>query len=82
MTDAHTPADGPEEPAQPPEGPVPPSMPPDPFAPADTGYAVIVNMMTGLQRAGATPVMAALFTAAHLAISNLFAEAKKPPEHP
>ena len=80
MTDANAPADGPGEPIQPPDGPASPSMPPDPFAPADTGYAVIVNMMAGLGRAGATPVMAALFTAAHLAISNLFAEAKKPPE--
>jgi hypothetical protein len=64
MTDAHTPADGPEEPAEPPDGRAGPSMPPDPFAPADTAHALVVATLHGLRRNGAGLVEACLTTAA------------------
>ena len=80
MTDAHTPADGPEEPAEPPDGRAGPSMPPDPFAPADTAHALVVATLHGLRRNGAGLVEACLTTAAWVVLNGTVSEAKQPPE--
>jgi hypothetical protein len=84
MTDPHVPLDGPEEPAEAPDGRASasiPGMPADPFTPADTGYALIMGSFRGLRKAGAGLMEAALITAAHVVISGISNEARKPPEH-
>lgn len=43
-----------------------PCHPHAPFTPEDGAYAAIVSEYAGLHRAGASPVSAALITAAHL----------------
>ena len=70
----------PDEPAQPPDGAAPPAMPPDPFTPADIGDALIMGSFKGLRRAGAGLMEASLITAAHVVISGISNEARKPPE--
>ena len=68
----------PDEPAEPPASP---SMPADPFSPAATGYTLIAASFHGLRSAGCGLLEAALITAAHVVISGIAGEAKKPPEH-
>ena len=71
----------PDEPAEPPGGRASPSMPADPFSPATTGYHLIVASFHGLRSAGCGLMEAALITAAHVVITGIATEARKPPEH-
>ena len=58
-----------------PEVPEPPSAP---FTPEDGAYQRVVSESVGLQRAGASPVSAALITAAHLLYIGLANAAQDP----
>ena len=63
-----------------PEVPEPP--PHAPFTPEDGAYAAIVSEYVGLQRAGASPISAALITAAHLLYIGLANAAQQDPQEP
>jgi hypothetical protein len=53
-----------------------------PFTPEDGAYAAIVSEYVGLQRAGASPISAALITAAHLMYIGLAGTAQQDPQEP
>ena len=53
-----------------------------PYTPEDGAYAAIVSEYVGLQRAGASPISAALITAAHLLYIGLANAAQQDPQEP
>ena len=63
-----------------PDEPVP--APHAPYTPEDGAYAAIVSEYVGLQRAGASPISAALITAAHLLYIGLANAAQQDPQEP
>ena len=63
-----------------PDEPVP--VPHAPYTPEDGAYAAIVSEYVGLQRAGASPVSAALITAAHLLYIGLANATQQDPQEP
>ena len=60
------------------DAPETPEPPPAPFTPEDGAYQMVVSEYVGLQRAGASPVSAALITAAHLLYIGLANAAQDP----
>ena len=55
-----------------------PEVPAAPFTTEDGAYQMVVSEYVGLQRAGASPVSAALITAAHLLYIGLANAAQDP----